>query len=442
MERLGEMIKQDNIHSQHARWQHPLGLGTHSEGILGTVVLLDSMEPLGGAAGIYTPDFLKHLHDPVMLPTMSWHQIDKNKVALSNKDHLGKVDEEERRRKRIVVCLCNGGRNLLKNKENCIFSGIQPTGIPHLGNYLGAIENWITLQEHDSAVLYSIVDLHSITLPQDPSVLRQNILDMTASLIACGINPERSVLFQQSQVPEHAELGWILGCLISMPRLRHLPQWKIKSGQKNEGSVGLFTYPVLQAADILLYKSTHVPVGEDQLKHLELAQDIARSFNNKYGDFFPIPRPLLSSVKKVKSLRDPLAKMSKSDPQTLATLYINDSPEDIILKIRKAVTDFTSEVTFDPERRPGVSNMVTIHAAVSGMNVEDILNQSQGLDTAHYKQVVAEAVIQKFTPIRKEIQKLQADPGYLWSILNHGTEKAKELAVPLYQHVKKLVGFC
>ncbi|XP_028656588.1 tryptophan--tRNA ligase, mitochondrial [Erpetoichthys calabaricus] len=328
-----------------------------------------------------------------------------------------------------------------QNKENLIFSGIQPTGIPHLGNYLGAIENWITLQEHDSAVLYSIVDLHSITVPQDPSVLRQNILDMTASLIACGINPERSVLFQQSQVPEHAELGWILGCLISMPRLRHLPQWKIKSGQKNESSVGLFTYPVLQAADILLYKSTHVPVGEDQLKHLELAQDIARSFNNKYGDFFPIPRPLLSSVKKVKSLRDPLAKMSKSDPQTLATLYITDSPEDIILKIRKAVTDFTSEVTFDPERRPGVSNMVTIHAAVSGMSVEDILNQSQGLDTAHYKQVVAEAVIQKFTPIREEIQKLQTDPGYLWSILNHGTEKAKELAVPQYQHVKKLVGF-
>ncbi|XP_013883320.1 tryptophan--tRNA ligase, mitochondrial [Austrofundulus limnaeus] len=175
-----------------------------------------------------------------------------------------------------------------------VFSGIQPTGVPHIGNYLGALENWVALQNQYPSVLYSIVDLHSITQPQDPNQLRNNILDMAASLLACGINPEKAILFQQSQVPEHAELSWILCCLTSMPRLRQLPQWKMKSKQKNEGCVGLFTYPVLQAADILLYKSTNVPVGEDQVQHLDLAQDLARIFNNKYGDLFPQPHALLS----------------------------------------------------------------------------------------------------------------------------------------------------
>uniref|UniRef100_A0A3B5ML84 tryptophan--tRNA ligase n=1 Tax=Xiphophorus couchianus TaxID=32473 RepID=A0A3B5ML84_9TELE len=175
-----------------------------------------------------------------------------------------------------------------------VFSGIQPTGVPHLGNYLGALENWVVLQNQYPSVLYSIVDLHSITQPQDPDKLRNNILDMAASLLACGINPEKAILFQQSQVSEHAEFCWILGCLTSMPRLRHLPQWKMKSKQKNEGSVGLYIYPVLQAADILLYKSTHVPVGEDQVQHLELAQDLARIFNLHYGELFPEARALLS----------------------------------------------------------------------------------------------------------------------------------------------------
>ncbi|MBN3308175.1 SYWM protein, partial [Amia calva] len=269
---------------------------------------------------------------------------------------------------------------------------------------------------------------------------------MTASLIACGINPQKSILFQQSQVSEHAELCWVLGCLTSMPRLRHLPQWKVKSlkcpGLKHLCvRVGLFTYPVLQAADILLYQSTHVPVGEDQVQHLELAQDAARIFNSKYGSFFPVPQPLLSSTKKVKSLRDPMSKMSKSDPQKLATVNITDTPDDIRMKFRKAVTDFTSEVTFDPEQRPGVSNMISIHAAVAGLTVEEVICQSRGLDTAHYKLAVADAVIQKFSPIRQEVQRLRGDPGYLEKVLKHGVEKAKELAVPVYQEVRKLVGF-
>ncbi|XP_067116439.1 tryptophan--tRNA ligase, mitochondrial [Osmerus mordax] len=323
-----------------------------------------------------------------------------------------------------------------------VFSGIQPTGVPHLGNFLGALQSWVSLQSQYPSVLYSIVDLHSITQPQDPALLRLHILDMAASLLACGINPDTSILFQQSQVSEHAELSWILGCLTSMPRLRHLPQWKMKSKQKNEGSVGLYTYPVLQAADILLYKSTLVPVGEDQVQHLELAQDLARIFNHQYGELFPEPRALLSSTRKVKSLREPSSKMSKSDPQKMATVSLTDSPDDIALKIRRAVTDFTSEVTFDPERRPGVSNLVLLHAGVAGLSVEEVVLQAQGMDTARYKQLVAEAVIQRLGPIREEILRLRAERGHLELLLRQGARRARELAAPTLQEVRQRVGFC
>ncbi|RLV98961.1 hypothetical protein DV515_00010197 [Chloebia gouldiae] len=356
-----------------------------------------------------------------------------------------------------------------------IFSGIQPTGTPHLGNYLGAIQNWVNLQEKCSSVLYSIMDMHSLTVPKEPAVLRQNILDTTAAILACGIDPKKCFLFRQSLVPEHAELAWILGCLTNVPRLLRLPQWKMKrASQNSEGTVGLLTYPVLQAADILLYKSTRVPVGEDQVLHLELAQDIAQHFNKKYGEFFPVPKAILShrlggeeesdgtngmfakkreelgkdealhlccTTKKIKSLRDPSVKMSKSDPQKLATVSIADSPDEIVLKFRKAVTDFTSEVTYDPAARPGVSNLVSIHAAVTGLSIKEVLHQATGLDTAHYKMVVAESVIQKFTPIRNEIKKLQEDKSHLIKVLEDGAEKAKELAAPIYQEIRRLVGF-
>ncbi|XP_008288595.1 tryptophan--tRNA ligase, mitochondrial [Stegastes partitus] len=323
-----------------------------------------------------------------------------------------------------------------------VFSGIQPTGVPHLGNYLGALENWVALQNQYPSVLYSIVDLHSITQPQDPKLLRTNILDMAATLLACGINPKKAVVFQQSQVSEHAELSWILGCLTSMPRLRHLPQWKMKSKQKSEGSVGLYTYPVLQAADILLYKSTHVPVGEDQVQHLELAQDLARIFNHRFGELFPEPRALLSSTRKVKSLRDPTAKMSKSDPQASATIFITDPPDAVALKIRRAVTDFTSEVTFDPEARPGVSNLVAIHAAVASISVEEAVSQATGLDTGAYKQLVTEAVVRRLAPIRQEVERLQADPAHLEEVLARGACRARELAAPVLREVRRRVGFC
>ncbi|XP_001517143.3 tryptophan--tRNA ligase, mitochondrial [Ornithorhynchus anatinus] len=322
-----------------------------------------------------------------------------------------------------------------------VFSGIQPTGIPHLGNYLGAIESWVRLQEQECSMLLCIVDLHSLTLPQDPAVLRQSTLDMAAALLACGVDPGKCILFQQSQVPEHAELSWILGCLIRLPRLQHLPQWKMKSaGKRQDGSVGLFTYPVLQAADILLYRSTHVPVGEDQVQHMELAQDVAETFNKKFGPFFPVPRYILTSTKRVKSLRDPSAKMSKSDPDRLATVKVTDSPEEIVLKFRKAVTDCTSAVTYDPAARQGVSNLVAIHAAVAGLTVEEVVRQSAGLDTARYKLLVADAVIQKFAPIRAEIARLLADTGHLEGILEAGAKRAKELAGPVGQEVRRLVG--
>ncbi|XP_061735553.1 tryptophan--tRNA ligase, mitochondrial isoform X3 [Nerophis ophidion] len=341
-------------------------------------------------------------------------------------------------------CLCYGAPSEKKvaPAEARVFSGIQPTGVPHLGNYLGALETWVSLQDQYPSVLYSIVDLHSITQPQDPERLKANILDMVASLLACGVDTKKAILFQQSQVPEHAELAWILGCLTSMPRLRHLPQWKVKSRQKNEGSVGLYTYPVLQAADILLYRSTHVPVGEDQIQHLELTQDLAHIFNKRYGELFPEPRALLSATRKVKSLRDPSAKMSKSDPQATAAIAITDSPDDIALKIRRAVTDFTSEVTYDPAARPGVSNLVSMHAAAASIGVEEAVSRAQGLDTGAYKAMVAEAVIRRLAPIREEVLRLRAERPHLEAVLAEGRRRARQLAAPTLQEVRRRVGLC
>ncbi|KAM5256628.1 tryptophan--tRNA ligase, mitochondrial isoform 1-T1 [Ctenodactylus gundi] len=288
---------------------------------------------------------------------------------------------------RFIRALHKGPEVVPAPQKDCakrVFSGIQPTGIPHLGNYLGAIESWVS---------------------------------------------------------EHTQLSWILTCMVRLPRLQHLHQWKAKAAQqKHDGTVGLLTYPVLQAADILSYKSTHVPVGEDQVQHMELVQDLAQGFNRKYGQFFPVPQTILTSMKKVKSLRDPSAKMSKSDPDKLATVHITDSPEEIVRKFRKAVTDFTSEVTYDPANRGGVSNLVTIHAAVTGLSVEEVVHRSTGIDTGRYKLVVADAVIEKLTPIQREIEKLKMDKDYLEKVLRIGSAKAKELAYPVIKEVKKLVG--
>jgi tryptophanyl-tRNA synthetase len=228
-----------------------------------------------------------------------------------------------------------------------------------------------------------IVDLHSITVPQVPSELRENSLRLCASLLACGIDPQKSTLFLQSNVKEHTELSWILGCITTMARLTHLPQYKEKSAKMKEVPLGLYLYPVLQAADILLYKATHVPVGEDQAQHLQLAMSLAKLFNHRFGQTFPIIKPIIAddSSSRIKSLRDPTKKMSKSDPDKKSTIMITDTPEMIKEKLKKAVTDCTSAVTFEPEGRPGVANLLTMHSMVIEYLPEEIVEEVEGLDT-------------------------------------------------------------
>uniref|UniRef100_A0A1L8DFR2 Tryptophan--tRNA ligase, mitochondrial n=1 Tax=Nyssomyia neivai TaxID=330878 RepID=A0A1L8DFR2_9DIPT len=323
-----------------------------------------------------------------------------------------------------------------------IFLGIQPTGGLHIGNYLGAITRWVELQNAGEDVTYCIVDLHSITLPQDPTCLRENILHMTAALLACGIDPQKSTLFLQSDVKQHAELGWILGCNTTMARLGHLPQFKEKSEKIKDIPLGLFVYPVLQAADILLHRATHVPVGEDQVQHLQLAQHLAKTFNTKYGETFAHCHSLVATdlSNRIKSLRDPTKKMSKSDTDSKSIIFLTDSPDTIGEKVRKAITDFTSAVTFEPEARPGVSNLITIHSLMDGRAPEEICAANTDVDTGKYKLRVAEAVIEHLNPIRMRIEDYSKHPEYLSQILEEGAEKAAQVAEKTLQDVKKKIG--
>lgn len=327
-------------------------------------------------------------------------------------------------------------------KPKRIFSGIQPTGVPHIGNYLGAIQSWVRLQEEkDTELVLSIADLHSITLPQDPAELRESILTTVAVLLACGIDPDRSILFQQSAVNQHAELSWILGCKATLARLGQFPQWKSKAGKdKSKSCVGLYTYPVLQSADILLYKATHVPVGEDQLPHLELAQDLARIFNNAFGDFFPAPKPILADYTKIKSLRNPEQKMSKSESDPRSRIELTDSHRDIYDKFKKAKTDFTSEVTYDPVARPGVSNIISILSAFTGKEPVHICQRVEIMTTAQFKLVVADVISEKLEPIRERVYDLTRNKDYLESVLRVGEEKARRIASANFDEVKKMVG--
>lgn len=340
---------------------------------------------------------------------------------------------------------CNDNNNFQQgNKKNVtprrIFSGIQPTGVLHLGNYFGAVRQWVLSQDENS--LFSIVDLHSITLPQDPKALKENILKMSASLLACGIDHEKCILFQQSKVPQHAELSWVLSCLTTLPRLGHLPQFKEKSSKMTDIPLGLYIYPVLQSADILLYKSTHVPVGEDQLQHIQLAQHLARVFNNKYGPIFPRPSAVVydESASRLKSLRNPDKKMSKSDPDAKSRIEITDDPDVVVEKCKKAMTDFTSAVTYDLVTRPAVSNLIILHSLCTGLDAKRICHENQHIDTAQYKLVVAEAVNEFLQPIRRRYMELLKDPGYLISILDKGGERATDIAQETWREVKNAVG--
>lgn len=326
------------------------------------------------------------------------------------------------------------------NKQR-IFSGIQPTGSPHLGNYFGAIKNWIDIQNSGKDCIFSIVDLHSITIPQDPVKLRHNTHLMAACLLACGIDPDKSILFLQSQVPQHTELAWILGCLTTMLRLMHLPQYKEKSAHLENVPLGLFTYPVLQCADILIYKATDVPVGEDQLQHIQLCQQLAKVFNNKYRKIFPVPEPSTDSIcARIKSLRNPEKKMSKSDKDFKNRIELTDSPDIILKRIKQALTDFTSEVTYEPETRPGISNLILIHSLCAKKSFEDLCSENSHLDTGQYKLIVAEAVIEHLKPIQSRIQEYMDNPLYLSHVLKCGSDKAMEIAHKTIVEVKDAVG--
>ncbi|KAL6255120.1 hypothetical protein P5V15_013450 [Pogonomyrmex californicus] len=322
-----------------------------------------------------------------------------------------------------------------------IFSGIQPTGSIHLGNYFGAIRRWVELQNSGETMICSIADLHSITLPQNPQKLKENTMLMTATLIACGIDLKRTILFQQSKVSMHAELCWILSCITTMARLAHLPQFKEKSEFLKNVPLGLYIYPVLQAADVLLYKATHVPVGQDQAQHIQLAQDLAQIFNRQFGQTFPIPHTLISDgpSQRIKSLRDPMKKMSKSHTDSKSRINILDEPDVLLEKMKKALTDFTSEVTYESEKRPGVTNLIDIHSLLTGKTPEEICKEATGLNTGQYKLVLADIMIEKLSPIREDILRLIKEPIYLDEVLKEGAERATELATKCWTEVTKKV---
>ncbi len=335
-----------------------------------------------------------------------------------------------------------------------IFSGVQPTGNLHLGNYLGAIRNFVGLQD-DYDCIYCVVDLHAITVWQDPAELTRNTREVTAAYLAAGIDPARSIIFNQSQVPAHAQLAWIFNCVTRIGWLNRMTQFKDKAGKNQEkASSGLYVYPNLMAADILVYKATHVPVGEDQKQHLELARDIAQKFNHDYGvEFFPVVDPLiLGAATRVMSLRDGSKKMSKSDPSDMSRITMTDDADAIAKKIKKATTD--SDLLPGPEvlaengglpeetrrARPEVYNLLGIYAALSGESWAQTLTRFGGQGFGAFKPALAELAVEKLGPIGAEMNRLMDDPGYVDSVLRAGAEKARERSAPILREVQELIG--
>jgi tryptophanyl-tRNA synthetase len=327
-----------------------------------------------------------------------------------------------------------------------VFSGIQPTGSLHLGNYLGAIRNWIPMQD-EMPCIFCVVDLHAITLDFDPKALAQKTREVAAGFIASGIDPARAIIFPQSRVSAHAELAWIFNCVARMGWLNRMTQWKDKAGKNAERmSVGLFAYPVLMAADILAYKATHVPVGEDQKQHLELARDIAAKFNNDFGvaDFFPLPEPLIMGpAPRVMSLRDGRAKMSKSDPSENAWIALADTDEAIASKIRRAKTD--PEPIFgsleDVAKRPELDNLLGIYAALSSKPKGEVLAQFEGAQFSTFKGELADLTVSVIGPIRDRMNALLTDPAELDRLLGASAGKAAAHAAPVLAEVKRVTGF-
>ena len=327
---------------------------------------------------------------------------------------------------------------------NRIFSGVQPTGNLHLGNYLGAIRNWVALQK-DYDCIFCIVDLHALTLPQDPDELRKHTREVTGAYIAAGIDPEACVIFNQSAVPGHSELAWLLGTLTPLGWLNRMTQFKEKAGKHRENAgLGLYSYPVLMAADILLYKATHVPVGEDQKQHLELARDIAGAFNRRFErEYFPLPEPqILGEATRVMSLRDGTKKMSKSDPSDYSRLTMTDDAATIEQKVKKAKTDPEPlpDNVKDLEARPEADNLIGIFAALSGKSREQVLGGYAGKGFSEFKKDLAELAVAVLGPIGDEMRRLTADAGYVDGILRRGAERAGAIASRHMDEVKDIMG--
>ncbi len=327
-----------------------------------------------------------------------------------------------------------------------IFSGIQPTGNLTIGNYLGAVKRWVKLQEENCDTIYCIVDLHAATIWQNPHELKESTRELVASFFACGLDPKDSILFNQSQVSAHSELAWIFNCVARMGWLNRMTQFKDKAGKDREkASVGLFSYPTLMAADILAYKATHVPVGEDQKQHLELTRDIAAKFNSDYSaeNFFPLPEPLIEgAATRVMSLRDGQKKMSKSDPSDFSRINLTDNKDLIAQKIKKAKTDpFPLPNSLDElKERPEALNLINIYAALSDNAPDDIIAEYRGKEFAFFKPKLAELAIEQLAPISQKMKELKQDKEYIDTILDEGSAKAAKIANPILDEVFELFG--
>ena len=332
--------------------------------------------------------------------------------------------------------------------EKKIFSGVQPTGNLHLGNYLGAIKNFVKLNNNkENKCVFCVVDLHAITVSQDPKKLKNNIRETVATFIASGIDPKKSIIFNQSQVSAHSETAWILSCIARMGWLNRMTQFKEKAGKdKEKASIGLYSYPVLMAADILLYDSTHVPVGDDQKQHLELCRDIAQKFNNdfKVDNFFKVPEPLIQKeFSRIMSLKDGLKKMSKSDESDLSRINLTDTKDQIINKIKKAKTDslpLPSNVE-ELNKRPEALNLIGIYSSLNNSSIEETIKNFSGKNFSDFKNSLSQLMVDKIDPISLEIRKLLNDSDYLDQILSEGIKKAQEIASQKIKKIHEIIGF-
>ena len=329
----------------------------------------------------------------------------------------------------------------MEHKKKTIFSATQPSGRITLGNYLGALRNWVALQDDYNAI-YCVADEHAITVRQDPAALRRQSLELYAQFIACGLDPEKSIIFIQSHVPQHAELAWVLNCYTMFGELSRMTQFKDKSASHADNvNAGLFTYPSLMAADILLYQADLVPVGEDQRQHVEITRNIAQRFNGIYGDVFTMPEAYIPKVAaRVMSLSEPEKKMSKSSPNENSFVLVMDKPEAIMRKFKRAITDSEGGIYRSPEK-PGVTNLIEIYSAVTGMTPEAVENEFNGKGYGVFKPAVGEAVVEALRPIREETERLLGDKGYLETLYRQGAEKAAALANRTLRKVHKKVGF-